>query len=233
MTTALVRELSIDSLSLDSGSHNPNAPIGPKFCLLEAVAYIAGEKWTDRPACVSPLLGGYGRNLNDAMDYAARQRLKPFIYRLLGTGAGENPTGEDRSRVIAADHIRAYIAARHAFRHWLPMFLRVNFLSWLAVEIQGVSVIGPDSAKRMGALLHAMRDGAWGCSNEAGAAIDRARAVAHDLELLRMRQDSGFADLGRDLVLLYADTHDGRMPVDTWGESLELFEEMTQVGNSQ
>jgi len=54
-------------------------------CLLEAVAYVAGEPHSDHPACVSPVLAAFGRALNDALDSVERQRLVPLVPRLVGT----------------------------------------------------------------------------------------------------------------------------------------------------
>ena len=38
--------------TLYKGAHDPNG----KMCVMEAVAYIAREPWSDHPACVSPVI---------------------------------------------------------------------------------------------------------------------------------------------------------------------------------
>ncbi len=87
----------LDNLKLDSGSHGN---INEGACLLEAASYLAGEPWSDHPECVSPVLGAYGRRLNDRLDDESRQLLKPFIPRMLNT-AGD---GQDEARkFLAAD----------------------------------------------------------------------------------------------------------------------------------
>lgn len=45
----MTRTLDLNTLHLDSGSHDPD---GEAMCVMEAVAYIEGEPWTDHPACV-------------------------------------------------------------------------------------------------------------------------------------------------------------------------------------
>jgi len=68
--------LDLDALHLEHGSHqDPDSGV----CLLEAVALFAGEKHTDHPRCVSPLLGDVGIRLNDRATDTQRQDLKRFI----------------------------------------------------------------------------------------------------------------------------------------------------------
>ena len=55
------------------------------LCLLEAVAYVAGEPHSARPACCCPILGRIGRALNDRWGDYERQRLAPLIPQLIGT----------------------------------------------------------------------------------------------------------------------------------------------------
>jgi hypothetical protein len=55
---------------------------------MEAVSCSAGEAWSDRPACVSALIGIFGRAWNDALPDADRTRLlRPLIRRVIGTAS--------------------------------------------------------------------------------------------------------------------------------------------------
>jgi hypothetical protein len=47
---------------------------------------IGGEKFTDRPKCVCPVIGSYLRCWNDHAGYADRQLLHPYASRVVGTG---------------------------------------------------------------------------------------------------------------------------------------------------
>lgn len=92
--TAAVQEHVIDperyaEINLKSGGHM-NREAG--MCLMEAVAFLAGEKHNDHPLCVSQTLGAFGRGLNDALDPELRQELIPLIPALIGTrGDGFDP----------------------------------------------------------------------------------------------------------------------------------------------
>ena len=101
MTTIQIPE----GLILKSGGH---ASYADGACLMEAVAYIAGEKHTDQPKCVSPVLGAFGRRLNDAMTDTERQQLVPLIPKLIGTA---NDGLDERRAYIAADwYVRDYLS---------------------------------------------------------------------------------------------------------------------------
>src|SRR5258708_29842348 len=87
----MMHHVGLETLTLAHGRHE-NRDDG--LCLMEAVAWFAGKPHSDRPPCVSPVLGAYGRTLNDILPDIPRQELKQFIPRLPGTAAGredENP----------------------------------------------------------------------------------------------------------------------------------------------
>jgi hypothetical protein len=86
----------LKNIHLTKGYHRAKTP--GEWCLMEAAAYIAGESWTDHPKCVSPVLTSYGVALNDSWDDDQRQKLIPFIPRLLGT-VGD---GQDKARSYLA-----------------------------------------------------------------------------------------------------------------------------------
>ncbi len=72
----------LENLILKHGGHK-SADEG--LCLLEAVAYVAGEPHSDRPACTDPVLGAFGRAVNDFMTGDERQLLVPIVHKLVGT----------------------------------------------------------------------------------------------------------------------------------------------------
>ena len=72
--------------ALYSGSHDPD-PDG-QMCAMEAVAFVAGEPWSDHPQCASPVLGAFMRAWNDGLPDAERTALLlPLVPRLVGTRA--------------------------------------------------------------------------------------------------------------------------------------------------
>ena len=100
--------LDLDALHLEHGSHqDPDSGL----CLLEAVSLFAGEKHTDHPKCVSPLLANVGIRLNDRATDAQRQDLKRFIPLVVGTA-------ED-----GKDDARRWLAVDRSVRFLLPKYL--------------------------------------------------------------------------------------------------------------
>lgn len=82
--------------SHDSGSAGPNG-----VCLMEAVAWIAGEPHSDHPKCACPVLTDIGININDTTDDEGRQRLIPAIPALIGSKTSSRRAYFKRSRRAA------------------------------------------------------------------------------------------------------------------------------------
>jgi hypothetical protein len=53
-------------------------------CLMEYASYLAGERWSDHPACTHPLLGELARQVNDFISDEARQVLVEIVPDLIG-----------------------------------------------------------------------------------------------------------------------------------------------------
>src|SRR4051794_29415504 len=58
-------------------------------CLMEYASYLAGEKWSDHPACTHPLLGELARQVNDFISDDARQALVELVPDLIGLTGDE------------------------------------------------------------------------------------------------------------------------------------------------
>jgi hypothetical protein len=58
-------------------------------CFMELASYLAGERWSDHPACTHPLLAALARDVNDYTSDAARGRLVALIPSVIGL------TGDD------------------------------------------------------------------------------------------------------------------------------------------
>ena len=48
-------------------------------CFMELASFLAGEPWSDHPACTHPLLASLARDVNDHLGDRARLRLAPLI----------------------------------------------------------------------------------------------------------------------------------------------------------
>lgn len=171
----IVRELDLSTLHLDKSLH-PSFEAG--HCLLEAVAYVAGEPHTDHPACASPILGAFGRSLNDAFPDDKRQRLVPLIPQIVGTA----DDGHDQERgLMAADWL---------IRLYTPTWLRLAHLDAAAEsleqlprqatwdDVQAAVPVVREARRKAAAAWAATWDGAWAATLD--AAMDAARVAAGD-----------------------------------------------------
>src|ERR671931_1881125 len=58
-------------------------------CFMEFASLLAGERWSDHPACTHPLLAAVARHVNDCTSDAGRQRLAELVPSVIGL------TGDD------------------------------------------------------------------------------------------------------------------------------------------
>src|SRR5215472_7764028 len=58
-------------------------------CFMELASYLAGERWSDHPACTHPLLAALARDVNDYTSDAGRARLAGLVPSVIGL------TGDD------------------------------------------------------------------------------------------------------------------------------------------
>ena len=73
-------------------------------CFMEMASYLAGEKWSDHPACTHPLLASLARMVNDCLSDEDRPRIAGFIPDVVGLTS-------DDLEVDVAIAIRAAAAA--------------------------------------------------------------------------------------------------------------------------
>ena len=108
-------------------------------CFMEFASLLAGERWSDHPACTHPLLAAVARHVNDYTSDAGRSRLAELIPSVIGL------TGDDL-------HIDAQIALGSA-RLALPE---------VAAECQRVLAVGVLSCERVLADLDGRPPGSLG-----------------------------------------------------------------------
>ncbi len=97
---------------LSAGAHT-NLTEGA--CVMEAVAFAAGEEWSDRPTCASPVIGRFLRSWNDALPDAERDGLLRGLIPLLVNTRGS----------VALEQRRAVMAADWLIRVHTPAWLRL------------------------------------------------------------------------------------------------------------
>jgi hypothetical protein len=155
---AIVNPLDLDTLTLEKGAHKPN----DGFCVMEAVAYIAGEPWTDHPACASPVIAAFMRSWNDSLNDDDRNRLlKPYVTKLVGTAA--TPEIEDA---------RAWMTLDWLVRTCTPAWLRCAGLNDQAARLAELPEF------KAGMDVPSIRPAIDAVREDARAACDAARAAA-------------------------------------------------------
>ena len=159
-------DVGIQGIVLQKGGHDTP---DDGLCLMEAVAFVRGIPHTDRPPCVSPVLGDFGRNLNDVLPDDTRQLLVPLIPVLPGTA-------DD-----GFDEQRGYMALDWLVRVWLPAWL--DLVPSCAADAAALRALGQivdlASAKRAGPVVEDSRRQSAAARAAAGdAAGDAARAAA-------------------------------------------------------
>ena len=152
-------------------------------CIMEAVAYVAGEPFSDHPKCASNVITSFLISWNDALSDDDRQMLKPLVPRVVGT------------RTTAADETtRAWMATDWLAGEFAPAFLRLAGLIEHAEKLEQLGALTNsrdaesaqptlDGARRAGAAARAAAgDAARAAAGAAAgaAAWDAARVAAWD-----------------------------------------------------
>ena len=172
--------------TLSSGDHGG---IDEGMCVMEAVAYVAGEPWSDAPACACPVITAFMVSWNDSLpSNEDRDRLlKPLIPSIVGTRS--TPEVEQRRATMAADWL---------IRVHTPAWLRAAKLESQAAALEALpeitdfaqcpslmptlEAVRKDSVAAWAAAWAAAGDAAWAAAGAAAgdAAWAAARAAAGD-----------------------------------------------------
>ena len=144
----------LKGLHLKSGAHSPDST----FCVMEAVAFVAGEPWSDHPECACPVISAFLRSWNDGLPSdAERDRLlKPLIRSLVGT---RNKNLEERRSLMAADWL---------VRVYTPAWLRLAGLVSQAESLESLPEITSMAQAAVGAA-------AWAAARDAARAAVGAK----------------------------------------------------------
>ncbi len=118
--------IGLDGIVLKASSHHTREA---GVCSMEAVAWLAGEPHSDRPACACPVIGAFMIAWNDALpdDETRTRLLKPLLPLLVGSRAAARdavwaaagdaardalrPTVE-QLQISAADLVRRMVAVK-------------------------------------------------------------------------------------------------------------------------
>ena len=173
---------------LYSGAHDPNG----KMCAMEAVAYIAGEPWSDHPKCACPVISAFMRSWNDGLpDEERTALLLPLIPKLVGTRGSK--ALEQRRATMSADwlirvHTVAWLrlAKLNKQADLLASLPEITDFAQCPSLMPALEAVRTDAAAAWHAARvaawHAARAAAWDAAWDAAwaAAWDAARAAAWD-----------------------------------------------------
>jgi len=141
-------------------------------CFMEFASYLAGERWSDHPACTHPLLATLGRNVNDQMSDEGRQQLLELVPSVVGL-TSEDPAVDVRLALLCATDALPFVAADTQ---------RVLAVGILSAERQLAMLEGRDkgdlserSAAALAAVPHAA---AWARNFSSG--IESSASAFHD-----------------------------------------------------
>lgn len=112
---------------------------------MEWVAYLAGERHSDQPACVCRALRQFTIRLNDCMPDDVRQRLRPYLARMIGSADdGQAPR-------------RAWRMVDWAAREVVPLALDARGEHELAAQLRALRPVRhyPSAQQAADALDHA------------------------------------------------------------------------------
>jgi hypothetical protein len=155
---------------------------------MEWVSYLAGERHTSEPVCVSEMLGYFCIELNDNLPDRQRQKLRPYLARAIGT-AGD---GLDRERaMMAAEWLigvnaptwlsLAGLDAAVERLHTLSPLLTVNNLGR---AMEDLNCARHEAFAARAAAKAAVGNRAWAAAK--AAAKDAARAAMSDVAFFTM-----------------------------------------------
>lgn len=146
---------------------------------MEFASFLAGEKWSDHPACTHPLLATLARNVNDQMSDHGRQKLLGLVPSAVGL------TSDDPF----VDVHLALLCATSA----LPV---------VAADTQRVLAVGILSAERQLASLQGRDDGVLTPTSVAAlASVPQAAAWARDFSAAIEPSDTGFHTSGAPSIV--------------------------------
>ena len=64
-------------------------------CFMEFASYLAGERWSDHPACTHPAIAALARGVNDMSSDEGRARLTSLVHRVVGLTSDDPKLGLD------------------------------------------------------------------------------------------------------------------------------------------
>jgi len=123
-------------------------------CVMELASMLAGEPFTDRPSSVCPVIGGFLRSYNDAIDDEHRQDLYEYAGRIVGTRGGPELERARQDRCVAwAQDLLERAPSRRMLR-WIG--LRRAVVERRRIGSEAAGTLAARSIRRHTEATHAM-----------------------------------------------------------------------------
>jgi hypothetical protein len=88
--------VSYQTVKLGKGKHSTPEE---GACVMELASMLAGEPFTDHPACVCPVIGSFLRSYNDSVDDRRRQTLYEYASMVVGSRGSRRAQQERADRL--------------------------------------------------------------------------------------------------------------------------------------
>jgi hypothetical protein len=149
-------------------------------CLMEYASFLAGERWSDHPACTHPVLAAIARGVNDLISSDARDSLLPVVPRVIGLTSADPRLALRLALLAAVEAIPVASMERQralavGVRHCLEGLDRLGAADpELSEQAEHVFALVPDAAAWSRRFCDSVGQG-WG---KPGAASEAIAALA-------------------------------------------------------
>ena len=143
-------------------------------CFMELASFLAGEKWSDHPACTHPLLAEVARLVNDHTADANRPALGRLIPSVIGLTT-EDPRVDARITLRAARAALPIVSAERQNVMAVAILTADRVLS--LIDGRPLDQLEVDSLRALDTAPHATK-WAYGFTQGAGISIERFRRHA-------------------------------------------------------
>ena len=223
------------NLTLTHGSHRTPEE---GMCLMEAVAYLAGQEHSDEPACACPVIAAFARTINDQMgagpkgDTLRAKHLLPIAQKLIGTRS--TPEVEQK---------RMYFFADRAVRLFAPLALEAAGLTEEAetlrslpeivdeqtAEAAGTAAVYASYAASAAYAASATYAAAWAAARAASAAADASAASAAWAADASAAWAADAADAAAYVAARAADAADRTAAGAAWAQAAQVLSEACEI----
>ncbi len=179
----------IKNLRLPPLKHGAHSSPEAGVCAMEMVAFLERLPHSDAPECTCPVIAAYVRGINDMLPDGERNRLLPYLPRLVGTVAPQH------------QQARAEYLTWQAVRVFAPMALRAVGLYDHAAKLEAQTDLrdatraAADAAAYAANATRAAADAAY-AANAAADAAYAADAASMEIYDAALKALDGVLEIG-------------------------------------